>query len=151
LLAQLLKEAILEQQRVASSRTDWGNGRAAFRANRPAIQKLLDEDWPLTTIYQRVQDSLAGISYRQFINLVRKNFPSTSQLRRTKNNALTQSISSAQSTPVVESPVQTPKLAAKETTKDETLDTTPPPKPAPFEFIKSYKPGPKVPNLKDLF
>jgi hypothetical protein len=145
LLAQLLKEAILEQQRVASSRTVWGNGRAAFRANRPTIQKLLAEDWSMTTIYQRVQDSLAGISYRQFIKLVRKNFPSTSQLRQAKNKPLTQSIASAEST------AQTPKLAAKETTKAETLDTTPPPKPAPFEFIKSYKPGPKVPNLNDLF
>ncbi len=37
-----ITEAILERERVASTRTAWGKARIAFRANRLALKKL----WP---------------------------------------------------------------------------------------------------------
>lgn len=140
----------MERERVASARLPWGKARVAFRANIPAIQPLLDERWPLTTVYQHVQDSLAGVSYRQFIYHVRKEFPSASQLRGVNNKEDTQSTASAEKASTIE-PKQAPKPVAEKATNGPKLDMTPPPKPAPFEFIKSYRPGPKAPNLKDLF
>ena len=62
---------MLEEEKNRSERVAWGTGRVVVRANLRTIQGLLDEGWPLTTVYQRVKNSLAGVSYRQFSEHVR--------------------------------------------------------------------------------
>ena len=132
-----ITEAILERERVASTRTAWGKARIAFRANRLAIKELLDADWPLTTIYQQAQDSLAGVSYSQFTFLVRKNFPSISQRRGGNDKPTSQSIASTEISSDIRSPIQ------RESAKNE--------KPSAPGSPAKFKPGPRLPDPKLLY
>jgi hypothetical protein len=132
-----ITEAILERERVASTRTAWGKARIAFRANRLAIKELLDADWPLTTIYQQAQDSLAGVSYSQFTFLVRKNFPSISQRRGGNDKPSSQSIASTEMSSDIRSPIQ------REAAKND--------KPSAPGSPAKFKPGPRLPDPKLLY
>jgi len=127
----------LEREIVASTRTAWGKARIAFRANRLAIKELLDADWPLTTIYQQTQDSLAGVSYSHFTFLVRKNFPSISQWREGNDKPTSQSIASTEISTYMSSLIQ------REAAKNEKPNA--PASPAKF------KPGPRLPDPKLLY
>src|SRR5258706_543821 len=53
------------------SRARWGDGRVIFFALLPQIADELDSKIPITRIYSKHKDRL-GISYRQFIRLVRE-------------------------------------------------------------------------------
>jgi len=149
-------DAVLEEERNRSERVAWGTGRVVVRANLRAIQGLLDEGWPLTTVYQRVKNSLAGVSYRQFSEHVRRHLRSTSK-QPTKKQAPTQSNVLAQTTSIVESsaqrgsangekpqtPEQTATIARRDESQTKKITST--------SAFRGFEPGPKVPDLKDLF
>ena len=88
-------EAALEDLKRHSDRVAWGAGRVAFRANLPTIQDQLNAGWAMSTVYRRIQSSLAGLSYRAFTKHVSKHFGSATKLV-TKHQAAT--------APVVEKP-----------------------------------------------
>ncbi len=69
-------------------RVAWGTGRIVVRANLSTIQDLLADGWPMTTIYQRLIDSLGGVSYRQFTEHVRGRLRSTVKRATKKQHAI---------------------------------------------------------------
>ena len=126
-------DAVLKGERNRSERVAWGTGRVVVRANLSAIQGLLDEGWPLTTVYQRVKNSLAGLSYRQFTDHVRRHCASTSKQPSKKLEAAKQCPES----------VETADHASKHESRKRELQTNP--------LFRGYVPGPKVPDLNELF
>ena len=48
-------ESTLEQEPQPPKRAAWGMGRIAFRSHLPTIQKLLEADWPLSSIHQHLK------------------------------------------------------------------------------------------------
>jgi hypothetical protein len=63
---------VTKKKRARPERVAWGTGRVVVRANLSVIQNMLEEGWPMTTIYSRLKDSLAGLRYRQFASHVRR-------------------------------------------------------------------------------
>lgn len=127
----------MEKERESSERVAWGTGRVAFRANLPTIEKLLDDGWPMTAVYQRVKDSLAGLSYNQFTYHVRQQFPSGHKRRETKQNASKPSLQTDEAISVTETAMEglahdeKPKAAAGKPSK--------------------FQPGPKLPDPSKLY
>jgi hypothetical protein len=113
----------LEQQKPSSNRKAWGTGRVAVRAHLPTIQKMLADGHPLTVVYQHIKDSLAGLSYNAFTYQTRKHFQDTKQ--------------------------KTPSFETLSAT-NESPKTEPPPKQA-ANLFPNYQPGPKEPDIKELF
>ncbi len=129
-------DAVVEEERNRSERVAWGTGRVVVRANLRVIQGLLEEGWPLTTVYQRVKNSLAGVSYRQFSEHVRRHLRSTSK-QPMKKHAPPQSNVLAQTTSIVESSAQ------RGTANGE--------KPKPSGQSAIFRPGPRIPDPKDIY
>lgn len=111
-------ETALEDLKEHSDRVAWGAGRVAFRANLPTIQDQLNAGWATSTVYRRIQSSLAGLSYRAFTKHVRKQFGPATKLATTKHQAAT--------APVVE-------------------------KPKALGQPQQFRPGPRIPDPKDLY
>lgn len=119
----------MEQQNASADRKPWGTGRVAIRAHLPTIKKMLDDGHPLTSVYQHIKDSLAGLSYNAFTYQARKHFQATRQIKqKTVHN----------------SPLET------RLTSDKSPGQELPPKPA-APLFPDYQPGPKEPDIKDLF
>ncbi len=108
----------MEDQGNRSERVAWGAGRVAFRANLPTIRDQLNAGWPMSTVYRRIQSSLAGLSYRAFTKLVSKQFRPATKLATTKHQAATAQVG------------EKPKALGE------------PPK---------FRPGPRIPDPKDLY
>jgi hypothetical protein len=68
-------DAAVEEERNRSERVAWGTGRVVVRANLRVIQGLLEEGWPLTTVYQRVRLPFPARCYK--LNLIVLNAPVT--------------------------------------------------------------------------
>jgi hypothetical protein len=111
-------EAALEDLKEHSDRVAWGAGRVAFRANLPTIQDELNAGWPMSTVYRRIQSSLAGLSYRAFTKLASKHCRPATKLATKQYHVAT--------APVVE-------------------------KPKPFGEPQKFRPGPRIPDPKDLY
>jgi hypothetical protein len=130
-------EGILEEERYSSDRVAWGTGRVAFRANLPTIQDMLAAGWPMSTVYQRVKGSLAGVSYRQFTTHVRKHFHSARRQPGRTYEARTDFIESAETAPAVKVPEH------RRSANDE--------KPKATGRAAKFQPGPRVPDPKQLY
>jgi hypothetical protein len=115
-----------------SDRAAWGTGRVVFLANLPVIQDMLSAGWPVTAVYQGLQDSLAGVSYRQFTDYVRKHRRMVSKQSRNDPTATLPSASSTKSIVPATPGIQTKQPGAK-------------------PVFRGFEPGPKVPDLNELF
>lgn len=119
----------MEQQKPSSNRKAWGTGRVVIRAHLPTIQKMLADGHPLTAIYQHIKESLAGLSYNAFTYQARKHFQDSEP--NTKKTG-------------TKPPAETPLL------NNTSLETELPTKPA-ANLFPNYQPGPKEPDIKELF
>jgi len=127
----------LENEKGRSKRVAWGTGRVVVRANLSAIQDLLADGWPLTTIYQRLKDSLGGVSYRQFAEHVRTQLRSKAEHATKERHAIGVMDSTNETASVGTSLVQ--KWIADRKKSEN------PGRPAKFQ------PGPRIPDPKDIY
>jgi hypothetical protein len=127
----------LEQENGHLKRVAWGTGRIVVRTNLTAIQDLLADGCPLTTIYQRLKDSLGGVSYRQFAEHVRGQLRSTVKHATKKQHAIGVIDSTNETASVGASLVQK-WIANREKSEN------------PGRSAK-FQPGPRVPDPKDLY
>ncbi len=127
----------MEKQRNSTSRTPWGVGRVQFRANLLTIKDLLDAGWPMSIVYHQVKGSLAGVSYRQFTNYVRKHLNSVRKPSKKNHEAIKRLIESTERASAAES------LKAKGFANDEKSKT----RGIPVKF----QPGPIVPDPGQLY
>src|SRR6185437_3341939 len=130
-------EMNLEEHGRPRKRVAWGVGRVVFRAKLANIQDQLNAGWPMSTIYHRLEDSLAGLSYRAFTKLVNKYCGSSHRptIRRTETLA-----SSAQ--PHLVSQITQPSAPQG---RSNGKNITAPGKPTRFQ------PGPRNPNPADIY
>jgi hypothetical protein len=66
----------LEKRSQPSVRISWGTGRVSFKKHLPFIQQQIESGSPLTAVYERIKESLAGMSYNAFTYHARKHFAS---------------------------------------------------------------------------
>lgn len=114
----------------AENRLAWGRGRMAFVAQQERIAKMLAEGWPQTLIYKELEPHLNGLSYSQFSVHIRKNILKNQKTAASRPEPGTV-ISTAPSEPVK------PAISEAE--------------PVPKRSFKSFIPGPKDPDPKDLW
>jgi hypothetical protein len=118
-----------------SSRLPWGMGRIAFTAQRQRIEELMAKGYPKTMIYEELKPNLNGLSYSQFVVLVRKNL----------GGATPRKYSEKPSGPVgLEPPQNLPTMEEKHPKKWN-------PKTPNNQAFKGFVPGPKEPNPADLW
>ncbi|MGI0086078.1 MAG: hypothetical protein ACREBQ_13445 [Nitrososphaerales archaeon] len=127
----------MEEGRKHVDRVAWGVARVAFLANLPTIQEQLNAGWPMSATYQRAKSSLGGMSYRAFTKLVGKYFGPTLRQPIRKYEAAKQIISSAATASVVASQAQ------RGSVNDE--------KPRDPGRPARFRPGPRIPNPKDIY
>jgi hypothetical protein len=118
-------------------RVAWGTGRIVVRANLSTIQDLLADGWPMTTIYQRLIDSLGGVSYRQFTEHVRGRLRFTVKQATKKQHAIGVVDSTNEAASVGTSPLRT-WIANREKSENP-------------QRLAKFQPGPRVPDPKDLY
>ena len=147
----------MEEERKRFDRVAWGAGRIAFNSHLPFIQKQIDAGWPMTAVYKQIKDSLAGMSYNLFTYHARKHFTSTSGQCRKKREAFKGFAESADRVshiePLVErgsandekpqTPEQHPTIARKNESPTSKFRST--------SAFRGFVPGPKVPDLNELF
>lgn len=107
----------------AASKLYWGDGRVAFIAQQAQIKSMLAEGYSQSAIYKLLQEHLSGMSYSQFSYLIRKNMV---RVPKTSDQSL-------KDTSIV--PVQ--KSQATELNS--------------MTAFRSFQPGPKVPDINDVF
>jgi Family of unknown function (DUF5338) len=107
----------------AASKLYWGDGRVAFIAQQAQIKSMLAEGYSQSAIYKLLQEHLSGMSYSQFSYLIRKNI---ARIPKTSDQSLKEtSIAPGQKS-------QTTELNS-------------------MTAFRSFQPGPKVPDINDLF
>ena len=126
---QKLWGAGLEEEKRYSGRIAWGTGRIAFNAHWPFIQQQIDAGCPMTAVYKQIHDSLAGMSYNVFTYHARKRFTPTA-----KNWRMRYRRSSSAQTSINADNNQSQTTGAISTS-----------------VFRGFVPGPKVPNLDELF
>lgn len=111
------------QQKDARERLHWGAGRIAFFAHQERIKQLLAEGYPQLVIHQKLHEELSELSYSQFSRLIRKYI-----FRRSKaaEPAMQKTINASNN----QSPSNEFKLPS---------------------VFRGFVPGPKVPDLNELF
>lgn len=111
-----------------SPRQVWGTGRVAIMGQLPFIRQRIQGGCPMTAIYAEIEDSLAGMSYSLFTYHVRKRLPEFSRPRQSKR-------SKARSNGIQSAVPPTPERKH----------------PGEASVFQGFNPGPKVPNLDELF
>ena len=107
----------------AASKLYWGDGRVAFIAQQAQIKSMLAEGYSQSAIYKLLQEHLSGMSYSQFSYLIRKNI---ARIPKTSDQ-------SSEETSIVPSQ----KSHATELNS--------------MTAFRSFQPGPKVPDINDVF
>lgn len=128
-------EPVMDQttdEKKAENRLAWGRGRMAFIAQQERIARMLADGWPQTMIYKELEPHLNGLSYSQFSVHIRKNI-----LKTQKTGASRPEPSASTTT----------SQAAQVPVKPNTME------PAALKKtgFKSFVPGPKDPDPKDLW
>jgi hypothetical protein len=111
------------EKKSESNRLHWGNARMTFLAQQEQIKSMLKQGYPQIAIHKTLLDHLNGMSYCQFSHLIRKNITGVIQTHTSKPPA----VGSA-------SNIESPKKKIASTTA-----------------FRGFVPGPKVPDLNELF
>jgi hypothetical protein len=110
------------EKKSESNRLHWGSARMTFLAQQEQIKGMLKQGYPQIAIHKELQEHLNGMSYCQFSHLIRKNITGVIQIHTSK--------------PVVgnASNIESPTKKIASTTA-----------------FRGFVPGPKVPDLNELF